>query len=45
MVDTLEQTQNIPTHNLTPELEAQLKEAFTVLDQSGDGSIDAEELK
>ena len=32
-------------HKLSPEVESQLKEAFAVFDVSGDGQIDASELK
>ena len=32
-------------HNLTPEVEEQVRQAFKVFDVSGDGSIDADELK
>ena len=33
-----------PKHDLTSEVEKQLRECFSIFDTSGDGSIDAEEL-
>lgn len=32
-------------HNLSPDMEGKLKEAFAVFDADGSGSIDAEEFK
>ena len=36
---------DVPTHNLPPEVEEQVRQAFKLFDVSGDGSIDADELK
>eukprot|EP00353_Schmidingerella_taraikaensis_P014638 CAMPEP_0185569428 /NCGR_PEP_ID=MMETSP0434-20130131/2053_1 /TAXON_ID=626734 ORGANISM="Favella taraikaensis, Strain Fe Narragansett Bay" /NCGR_SAMPLE_ID=MMETSP0434 /ASSEMBLY_ACC=CAM_ASM_000379 /LENGTH=99 /DNA_ID=CAMNT_0028184207 /DNA_START=15 /DNA_END=314 /DNA_ORIENTATION=- len=33
-----------PKHELSPEMEAQLREVFNIFDQSGDGSIDVSEF-
>ena len=35
----------MPKHNLPPELCSDLVEVFNAFDESGDGSIDAKELK
>ena len=37
--------EEVKSHNLPPEIEQQVKEAFSLFDASGDGSINAEELK